>query len=240
MALRPQIHRTPEGVEMDMSLSPDVLDFLLENIPPDAATLETGCGLSTILFAHLSRRHTVITPISPEFDTVQQVCRENGIKTDGLDFRAASSDYVLPRLETEPLDLVLIDGRHGFGFTVVDWFYSAAMLKVGGLMVVDDCWLWPPRVVSELLAEQPEWEQVRTFGEPPRTSVFRKLAEGGERGDWNEQPYGYRQGFLRMKDGKPVLELPPPPNMLERVVGHLSRGEVSLLARKALRRLNPF
>jgi hypothetical protein len=45
MALRPQIHRSPDGVEMDMSLGPDVLDFLLENIPPDASTLESGAAL---------------------------------------------------------------------------------------------------------------------------------------------------------------------------------------------------
>ncbi|MDT7542564.1 MAG: hypothetical protein QOE33_2468 [Acidobacteriota bacterium] len=240
LAARPRIHRTAEGQSMDMSLASDVLDFIMENIPPDASTLETGCGLSTVLFASRSAHHVVITPAREEFETVLRFCAENNIETDALDFREGASELILPSLDVKPLDLVLIDGRHGFPAPFIDWFYTAGKLKIGGLMIVDDCWLWTGKVLSDLLSEQPQWEQVRDFD--GRTSAFRKLDERSEWGDWTDQPYVYRNGYVKLKDGTTVVELPQPPQpatttAMERVAGHLKRGELGVLAKKAMGRL---
>ena len=145
------------------------------------------------------------------------------------------SEHVLPKLDTGPLDVVLIDGRHGFPAPFIDWFYTAGKLKTGGLLVVDDTCLWPPKVLRDLLAEQPQWELIRDFH--LRCSVFRKVGEGSEWGDWTDQPFAYRNGYLRITpEGGVRLEMPRTPSLLERVAAMVARREWKQLARKALRR----
>jgi predicted O-methyltransferase YrrM len=58
-----------------------------------------------------------------------------------------SSHIALPRilseiekqkLENLQFDLIFIDGMHLFDYTLVDMFYAFKMLRVGGLLVIDD------------------------------------------------------------------------------------------------------
>jgi predicted O-methyltransferase YrrM len=216
---------------------PETLDFLFENAPANGQTLETGCGLSTLLFADKSARHVVISPAREEFEGVLRLCREHGIKTGGLDFQEGTSEHVLPGLETGLLDLVLIDGRHGFPAPFIDWFYTASKLKVGGLMVVDDIWLWTGEVLYQFMLEQPEWELVWRYSH--RTAAFRKLADGSEDLEWTSQNYVNRMGQLRRVGDEYKFTPPASQTLLERLATHASRGEWRVLARKLLRRLNP-
>jgi hypothetical protein len=90
---------------------------------------------------------------------------------------------VLPRLEPRPLDLVLIDGAHGFPYPVLDWWFLAPRLRVGGLLVVDDAYLPPVGALADFLRGQPSWEVAAIPGR--RTVVFRKLAEAEPGADWS-------------------------------------------------------
>src|SRR6476469_8010995 len=96
-----------------MGLTEAALVFIYENINVECNTLETGCGLSTVVFALKGSRHTVIAPAPSEFEVTKSYCRERGIPTNQIDFIAEPSQKVLPALELPPLDLVLIDGGHG-------------------------------------------------------------------------------------------------------------------------------
>ena len=232
---RPVLHGTADGQRVDMGIASEVLNFLLEHAPEGGASLETGCGLSTVLFAHRSSRHTAISPAGQEFKDLLDFCRANGVKTDGLELIEGKSEYVLPTLKPEPLDVVLIDGRHGFPAPFIDWFYTAGRLKLGGLLVVDDTWLWAPMVLRDLLAEQPQWESLGQVG--GRSAVFRKTGEGSEWGDWNDQPYSYRNGHLRLTPQGVDVVMPEPPSLAERLARHVSRGEWRALGQKALGRL---
>ncbi|MEP6740885.1 MAG: class I SAM-dependent methyltransferase [bacterium] len=149
--------------------------FISEHVDESSHTLETGCGLSTVLFALSGARHICITPAKEEIERIKDYCQTNGIPIDHLTFHMDLSEKVLPGVECEPLDLVLIDGRHGFPAPFIDFYYTADKLKVGGLLVIDDTWLWTGDVLKQNLLLEPEWKLEADFS--PRTSVFRKLAD---------------------------------------------------------------
>jgi predicted O-methyltransferase YrrM len=94
---------------------------------------------------------TVIDPwfdeaLNPEekYHAVEPRFRRNAAK---LNFRSLHtikgfSTYELPKMleAGEAFDLVYIDGSHTAWAVLVDLAYCAAMLKVGGVMVLDDYW----------------------------------------------------------------------------------------------------
>jgi len=236
LANPPLIHQTAAGDFADMSLGKDALAFIDGNVNNDSATLETGCGASTVLFGIKGSRHFVMTPAQGEFDFLQEYCRERQIPTEKITFFSDASERVLPRLETPPLDLALIDGRHGFPAPFIDWFYIAGKLRLNGFLIVDDTTLWTGAVLKNFMLEQPEWELVVDFA--PRTSIFRKIGEGSEWGDWTDQPFVERQGMIRFVNGNVKFIDPSiPPTSTGRVIAHIRHGEFAMLGKKLVRRL---
>ena len=220
----PPLHRPAGGDFMQMGLAPQVLTFLDSRITPGAQTLETGAGVSTILFAMKGAHHTAITPVTEEFDRIKDYCRAQGIDVSNVQFVAEPSALVLPRLDPTPLDIVLIDGLHGFPTPFIDFFYTAGRLKIGGLLVIDDIQLQPCTYMKDLLSEQPQWSCEADF--TPRSIVFRKLAEGSEWGDWTDQPYVFRNSGYNLT------------TPFSRLITHIQRGELSAITKKIKRRLS--
>jgi hypothetical protein len=97
---------------------------------------------------------------------------------------------------------------------MIDFFYTADKLKLGGYLVIDDVELSTCRYLRDLLAEQPEWQLVAQLS---RSAVFRKLEEGSEWTDWTHQPYVLRTSM---------------PSRTRQVITHVRRGEFSTLGRK--------
>jgi hypothetical protein len=176
------VHDTaPGGV---WAVDEATLGFLWDRVPDGGRTLETGSGMSTVLFALKRTQHTCIVPSESEPARIVDHCRQAGVSSDGITFVVEPSERALPRLERRDLDLVLIDGRHGFPAPMIDWFYTAPMLRVGGLLLLDDTQLWPVRLVRDVLGAEPEWALEAQL---PRTAVFRKVAEGSEAKEWTAQ-----------------------------------------------------
>jgi hypothetical protein len=75
-----------------------------------------------------------------------------------------------------PLDVVLIDGAHGFPYPTLDWFLTAPHLRVGAHVMVDDAFLPAVHSLVRFLRASDKWELIAAPGY--RTVVFRKLAEG--------------------------------------------------------------
>ncbi len=145
----------PSALEYE-GLSPEILHFIETRVDADSATLETGSGASTVLFAMKRTRHIAITPDAQEVERVTGYCREHGVDHERVQFVVDCSEQALPRLATPPLDLVVIDGRHGFPAPYIDWYYTAPKLKIGGLLVVDDTWIYACQILRDFLAEAPE------------------------------------------------------------------------------------
>jgi predicted O-methyltransferase YrrM len=226
-----------DGRYVSMLLPGDALRFIHRQLDGSGASLETGCGCSTVVFAMTGARHTVIAPLRSEFDVLREYCAARAISTERVDFVAGPSQTILPGLDTGPLDLVLIDGCHGFPAPYLDWFYTAGALRIGGYLIVDDTWIWSCQILRDFLAAQPEWELVEEYRD--RTAVFRKLAHGAELLDWNEQPLVATAGRRKIIDGELRYRTPFRHTPLGRAFGDLRRGDFRSLTRKVRNRLFP-
>jgi hypothetical protein len=218
----PSPHRDDQGKYYSMGLPETVLRFIEQRIDKSANTLETGCGLSTVMFALSGSHHICINPSLPEIERIKEYCLENHIPAQRITFCQDISENVLPRLECDMLDLVLIDGRHGFPAPFIDFYYLADKLKIDGLMVIDDTWLWTGDVLKQYLLAESEWELVADFF--PRTSVFRKLADGSQTKEWTEQAFVVEHSRFKLRE--------KPPSYFVTAGRYLKRGEYLLLAKK--------
>jgi hypothetical protein len=150
------------------------LEWLEQTLRPDMTTLETGSGASSIVFAAAGSAHTVISPAADEHERIRAWCAENGISTARVEFLAASSDTALAGSWTpDALDLVLVDGAHLFPFPVLDWFFTARRLRVGGRMVLDDAFLPSVNMVVRFLRSSQSWDFEGALSY--RTVCFRKI-----------------------------------------------------------------
>jgi predicted O-methyltransferase YrrM len=165
-----------------------------------ARTLETGSGLSTILFAAVGARHTCVTPSQAEADRILAYCTDHDIDTASLTFEIGCSDEVLPRLPHEPsLDLVLIDGNHGFPTPMLDWYYAGSLLRAGGLLVIDDVQLPAVAHLRGFIDRDPRWSAERLT---EKWVAYRRVTEGPLRQDW------FEQSFYTAPPARGVRELP--------------------------------
>ena len=179
------------------------LAWLEENVSAGMATLETGSGSSTLVFAAAGAAHEAVTPDAAEEERIRRECERRGIDSSSVRFRIGLSHEVLPTLAPRPLDLVLLDGAHGFPYPVLDWWYVAPHVRVGGLVLLDDAYMPPVRVLVDALRKQPGWEVAAAVG--PRTVAVRKVAEGLPPFDWHGEPMGGRMSFRYLPPGPRVV-----------------------------------
>jgi predicted O-methyltransferase YrrM len=172
------------------ALARDTLLFLEQRVTSGSRTLETGAGLSTLLFAYKSAVHTCVTPWELEALQIRRHCAQHGVSIEQLTFAVGPSDKVLPGLlNSGRLDLVLIDGGHGFPFPFLDWVYCAPRLSIGGIIVIDDTHLWTGAVLRDFLLLDSDWKLEASFD---HSAAFRKVKEFRPK-EWNEQQYVLKQ-----------------------------------------------
>ena len=161
--------------------------FLAERCPPGTRTLETGLGVSTVLFAAWGARHTCVVGWQAEIDLCKEYLDSRRIPRENVSFVFGASDDVLPQLRLEPIDLYLIDGGHGFPTPTIDWYYGARWLRRGGVVVVDDLQL--PAVGDSLVSfldRDPRWVSLaRTW----KWAAYRRESEGLLRDEWTDQSF---------------------------------------------------
>lgn len=188
---RPVLHQSAAGEAVNYRINDQVLVWLANNLQPGQHTLETGCGYSTIMFMASETQHTSIAPAAVEFERIQDWCTKNGIPVNNTSFIIRPSEMVLPTLELNHLDVVLIDGQHAFPYPVLDWFHTVHRLKVGGHLILDDIHMRAVNVVHKfLMREVGRWKHCDTIG---NTSVFEKLVDDPLSGfSWRQQPWGAR------------------------------------------------
>jgi len=104
-------------------------------------SVETGCGASTILFSKYCERHTVYT-----YDDRAEENSSVNFVLEHPEFRADKVKWIFgPTQRTifsDPLDhdvdMMLIDGPHGYPFPELEYFAFYKRLKPGGVLIVDD------------------------------------------------------------------------------------------------------
>ena len=126
-------------------------EFLYKIIQDDPAihkTLEIGCacGISSmyICAATKNRPNASHTIIDPNQTVKWDAIGITNLETSGfVHFKLIElkSEFALPRLLQEqegPFDFIFIDGWHTFDHTLLDCFYATRLLRVGGILAIDD------------------------------------------------------------------------------------------------------
>ena len=223
----PRVHDWIPGQLIASGLPREAFQYIHDHTGPASRTLETGAGISTMVFALRRARHTCVAPDPDEIDRLRRYAAERGIAVDSIDFQVQRSDQFFHAREVGELDLVLVDGCHGFPSPFLDWFYTAAKLRVGGILVVDDVQIWTGAVLRDFLAAEPEWRLIAPHS--AKTAIFEKVADYVPWKEWNAQPYvhGRSQGEASALAASP----------LGRALEMVRAGQGRALINKALRRL---
>ena len=161
---------------------------LLADLRP-AATVETGCGASTLIFSRFSRAHTVFA--FDEFGVFERVKGAGMAGPAGLEFVPGPTQRTLPqhRFET-PLDAVLLDGPHAYTFPDLEYFYLYPHIRAGGALVIDDLQIPSVHHLFEFVRRDEMFELEAVV---ERTAFFRRTgaptfppdADGWERQGYN-------------------------------------------------------
>lgn len=199
----PQVHPHQTGV---WSTDATCYEYMATIVGPGAHTLETGLGVSTVLFALWGCEHTCVVWSEAEVTAFRQHCESRGITTENVSFHIGPSERVLPGLSLRELDLVFIDGCHGFPIPTIDWFYAASMLRIGGVAVLDDAQLQHVRLgLFDFLNKDPRW--IRAVRRP-KWVAYERQKSGSLGEEWEKQPFLGVPLRHRYKDVVPAAARP--------------------------------
>jgi hypothetical protein len=105
---------------------------------PISASAETGSGASTLLFSHLSRRHTVFA-LDDGTDSIRAVETSPLLRPGVVTFVEGPTQLTLPSHRfADRLQLVLIDGPHAYPFPDLEYYYLYEHLDEHALLILDD------------------------------------------------------------------------------------------------------
>ena len=164
------------GADEYWGLAWAALEWLERNVRPGWSTLETGSGASTIVFAAAGARHEAVTPDAGE---------ESGSApavSSSASTRPTSRSGSAPRTRCwrdgsrDLLDLVLIDGAHGFPYPILDWWHLASPRPASaGTVLLDDAYLPAVAAIVDFARSSDAWrvEDAVSF----RTARLTKLAD---------------------------------------------------------------
>jgi hypothetical protein len=186
----PKLHGPDGSVTDAWRLDDAALLFMESQLETGMRTIETGAGVSTIAFALKRTRHTCVVRDRRVVRRIHRYCASAGISLRTVRFLVDQSEYALPRLQTFGYDFALIDGRHGFPAPFLDWFYIADRLRRGGIVLVDDTWIWTCDVLVRFLDTNPGWKRCATL---PTSAAFMKERNDAQHAEWVEQPFVYWQ-----------------------------------------------
>lgn len=182
------------GGTVQWDASEVLLGWLSANLKPGMKTLETGAGKSTLAFLAAGCEHHTVTPSGSEIAAIKAEAVRLGLDVSKATFHEGFSQYVLPHLTgEEDLDVVFIDGGHGFPVPGVDWLYLAPRLKVGGALLIDDVDLWTGSMLVDVLRRESGWRVERILR--GRTALVTKTAPFVAR-EWIDQPTVVAKSFV--------------------------------------------
>lgn len=106
-------------------------------IGPINRSAETGAGKTTLLFSHLSANHTAFT--LNVGDSMLKVTTSPLFRPGSVTFVDGPTQITIPQMQfRDPLDMVLIDGPHGYPFPDLEYYYFYPHIRAGGLLLIDD------------------------------------------------------------------------------------------------------
>ena len=205
-----QVCALPADWHVVGSVSDDALRVIARLAPRDMAhSAETGTGRTTLLLSHLSADHVVFTINEPGLeDSTSKTRGSSLLNVDTVNFVFGRTQVTVPRYEfPTPLDLVLIDGPHGFPFPILEYYHFYPHVRPGGLLIVDDVNIPSIRFLHDFMVKDDMWHLEEIAG---NTAFFRRT--DAETFD----PLGdtwFLQGYNR-DAYEAMIHPPPPPRLL--------------------------
>ena len=166
------------------AMAPSALMGILKR-GPFQASVETGCGGSTIVLSHASDRHIAFA-IEGTDRTIGDLSQQEDLRAENVIFVEGETKDTLPRYAFDgALDLVLLDGPHAYPLPQVEFAYLFPRIRIGGWLVLDDIQI---PSVYELFRFLKQESTVRLEEVVVRTAFFRRVstAEHGPDG-WTLQ-----------------------------------------------------
>lgn len=177
-----------EEILLNSSIDEDEVKFITDlmekaNVRNSA---EIGCamGISSLAICNslkeisVEGHHIIIDPF--QSSDWQNIGKNNLEKAGFKNFTIYEerSELILPMLvkEGRVLDFAFIDGWHTFDHTLIDFFYLNRMLKVGGIIVIDDVQMTAVNKVTRYIHNYPCYEFVGSVKRKQTRS--RDLLEG--------------------------------------------------------------
>lgn len=214
------------------AFSTAVLRRLEELIPSNvAASVETGCGKSTIMFSNVSDHHTVFCIDDREHGAESSINYFESCpltKNERVNLVLGPTQKTLPHYnDFKTYDVVLIDGPHGYPFPEIEYYYFYPHIREGGILILDDVHIATIGRLGDFLCEDPMFEFVELVS---TTAVFRRTGvpafdptgDGWWLQDFNRRriqadnaylaPYALKDSHMRVpfaqSFGAPVASLP--------------------------------
>lgn len=166
-------------------------------------SVESGCGLTTLVLSHLSASHTSFTVDAG--DSLQNTRDHELFNRSGTEFVIGPTQVTLPQHQfTQPIDFALIDGPHAYPFPDLEYFYFYPHLRTGGLLVIDDIHIPTITNMYNVLNDDDMWLHL---GDVETTAFFERtdaptLYPHGD--GWPQQKYN-RRGFPYRQDLEPLF-----------------------------------
>lgn len=178
-----QVHKLHSAIDRNEG---DFLFSLIRNDHSIRRTLEVGCayGLSSLHICAATRdrtgaSHTIIDPFqNKDWDGVGVA----SLEAAGIDFFKLieiKSEFALPQLlehSEGQFDFIFVDGWHTFDHTLIDCFYATRLLRIGGVLAIDDVSFPSVRRVVDFLKNFPCYEEAGLVGAKVPLSWKRRVA----------------------------------------------------------------
>ena len=164
-------------------------DFISDTINKYSSKkcLEVGMAFGISALYILQNKNTTLTSIDP-FQTIQW--KNGGVELlKSLDFDKRhtliedKSYIVLPELlkKNEKYDFIFIDGFHTFDYTLIDFFYADKLLKINGIIIVDD--ILHSGVKKSVKYITTNYEFYKQLPSPLTVGCYQKIKEDDR--EWN-------------------------------------------------------
>jgi methyltransferase family protein len=181
-------------------------------------SVETGTGKTTLLFSHLSAHHKVFAKDDSGDGDSLQVVRESPIlRREAVEFIVGPTQRTLPNYEFKSkLQLVLIDGPHGYPFADLEYYYLYPQVCEGGLLILDDINI--PTVFNlfmflreDRMFELVEVVETTAFFKRTREQLFDPFGDGWWLQEYNRKRFPVRDSAVRYSMSSRLKFLLPQP-----------------------------
>jgi hypothetical protein len=181
-------------------------------------SVETGTGKTTLLFSHLSAHHMVFAQDDSGNGDSLNVVRESPLlRRERVEFVVGPTQLTLPIHEFKSkLQLVLIDGPHGYPFPELEYFYLYPQISEGGLLILDDINI--PTIFNlftfireDRMFELLEVVETTAFFRRTREDLFDPFGDGWWLQEYNRKRFPIRDSAVKYSVSTKLKYLVPQP-----------------------------